>query len=73
MGSECHSASGKQGNASEVQPDVNVHYEESKDVASESNSNQPLNRNECNSSEVVGTINLIQATKLPARHRNIFI
>ena len=37
LGSECHPSSGKQGNPSEVQPDVNVQYGESKDVASKSN------------------------------------
>ena len=63
LGSECHPSSGKQGN-----PDVNVQYGESKDVASESKCNQALTKDDCNK-EVVGAVHLIQAKLY--RHRKM--
>ena len=72
---KCNSSSDEQENASEAQPEVvgNRDTEETTNVASGSDCSQVLNADvhEGNFSEVVVTVHLIQATKLPARHRKM--
>ena len=71
--SKCNNSSDEQENASEAQPEVigNCNTEETTNVASESDCSQVLIADVHNLSEVVGTVHLIQATKLPARHRKM--
>ena len=73
LGSECHPSSSKQESASKIQCGVSGNYGKSTEVALESNCGQAMNKDNCysNSSKVVGTVHLIQATKLPARHKKM--
>ena len=72
--SKCNSSSDEQEDVSETQPEVigNCDTEETTNVASGSDCSQVLNADlHDNLSEVVGAVHLIQATKLPARHRKM--
>ena len=71
MTSKCNNSSDKQKNESEVKPEVKVNYD-NEGITTESDSNQVLDKDthDCGLSELVGTVHLIQATKLPARHKN---
>ena len=75
MRSKCNSSSDEQENALEAQSKVigNCDTDETTNVTSGSDCSQVLNADvhEGNLSEVVGTDHLIQATKLPARHRKM--
>ena len=71
--SKCNNSSDKQKNESEVKPEVKVNYD-NEGITTESDSNQVLDKGtydcaHCGLSELVGTVHLIQATKLPARHK----
>ena len=68
--SKCTNSNDEQENESEVKPEVKVNYD-NEGITTESDSNQVLDKDtyDCGLSELVGTVHLIEATKLPARHK----
>ena len=69
--SKCNNSSDKQENESEVKPEVKVNHD-NEEITTESDSNQVLDKDtyDCDLSERIGTVHLIQAIRLPARHKN---
>ena len=70
MRNKCKNSSNKQENESEVKPEVKINYD-NEEITTESDSNHVMDKDtyDCDLSELVGTVHLIQATKLPAKHK----